>query len=85
MPEPPGWPGAWICSPHTGLVTPERTVFEFTQGGLAAGDEVKISVMGVLTPREPGVPGVYREDSLQEMQPLFLEDSMEDSIVFQPL
>jgi hypothetical protein len=69
----PGKP--WICAPLTDAN--ETTTISFQQPGLFPGDEVKLSVMGVLTPVPGSNPVVYAEASLQELQPLLLEDSME--------
>jgi hypothetical protein len=68
----------WICSPHTD--SNEETILEFDLPELESGDEVLVSVMGVVTPVDAeDDDGPYLERSLQELQPLLLEDSQSTS------
>jgi hypothetical protein len=71
--------GDWICSPHT---VNEEAIVSFTVAGLQPGDQVRYSVMGVLTPSVAGTSGTYTEESLQELQPVLREDSMEHDETF---
>ena len=76
----------WICSPHTGSLSHlgnEETEISLEIHGLVDGDVIKISVMGVVTPVTAGsASGGYKEQSLRELQPFLLEDTMEFVVTF---
>jgi mono/diheme cytochrome c family protein len=80
-----GEPFGVICSPPTDAT--ESTTLSFSLPGVFTGDEVKVSVMGVVTPVTPGnhgnpgtgVDGVSLERSLGELQHVLLEDAMSKS------
>lgn len=77
----PGPP--WVCSPHTDATG--ATTIAFQVPGLVPGQEVKVTVMGVVSEVPPPTgftAPVYGALSLLQLTPLLLEDTMETTIVF---
>lgn len=75
----PGPP--WVCSPHTDAAG--VTDIDFIVPGLTTGQDVKVSVMGLVFEKTPGAtPLVYDPFSLLQLTPLLLENTMETTITF---
>jgi hypothetical protein len=68
----------YVVSPLSNDGSGDVTIVFYLRN-LAPGQDVKVAVQGIVRAENPngGPPIVYLDDSLQEMQPLRLEDAME--------